>query len=82
LRHRRAPAAESGILADHFRALTDDEETRLEGEEFVAAMRGAMELASALEASLAAGTVDSAGAEAAYKRVAASCKDCHTRWRD
>jgi protein tyrosine phosphatase (PTP) superfamily phosphohydrolase (DUF442 family) len=77
-----APAAEAGILADHFRALADDEETRLEGEELVAAMRGAMELASALEATLAAGAVDASAAEGAYKAVAASCKDCHTRWRD
>lgn len=76
-----APAAEAGILADYFRALLGDEQTRLEGEEFVAAMREAMERAGELESSLvSAGGGE--GAERAYKAVAAACADCHEQWRN
>jgi protein tyrosine phosphatase (PTP) superfamily phosphohydrolase (DUF442 family) len=77
-----APAAEAGILADHFRVLVDDPDSRVEGAEFVAAMRLAAERASALETAIASSAPDPAGAEAAYKAVGVSCTDCHKAWRN
>ncbi|MCC7387600.1 MAG: cytochrome c [Phycisphaerales bacterium] len=77
-----APAAEAGILADHFRVLVEDPDSRVEGAEFVAAMRLAAERASALEAAMAVPVPDPAAAEAAYKAVGVSCTDCHKGWRN
>jgi protein tyrosine phosphatase (PTP) superfamily phosphohydrolase (DUF442 family) len=74
-----APAAEAGILADHFRALAGDPETAAEGADFVAAMRGAMDLAGMLETDLVAGA---GGMEQTYEALAASCRDCHEQWRN
>lgn len=77
-----APAAESGILADHFRVLADDPEARAEGAEFLEALRHATERASALEASFTRITPDAAFRERAYQAVASSCNECHKRWRN
>ncbi len=77
-----APAAETGILADHFRALLDDPDAQAEGAEFVEALRHTAERASALEASLTRIARDPAFIEQAYQSVAASCNDCHKQWRD
>ena len=76
------PAAETRILADHFRALLDDQDTRAEGAAFVAAMRRTVEEAEALEASLARAVPDPALAERTYRQVATSCTTCHRQWRN
>jgi protein tyrosine phosphatase (PTP) superfamily phosphohydrolase (DUF442 family) len=77
-----APAAETGILADHFRVLADDPDVRAEGGEFVEAMRHAAERASALEASFTRITPDAAFREQAFQAVWSSCTECHKRWRN
>lgn len=77
-----APAAETGILADHFRALLDDPDAQAEGADFVEALRHTAERASALEASLTRIARDPAFIEQAYQSVAASCTECHKQWRD
>lgn len=75
------PAAEAGMLADHFRVLAEDPETVAEGSEFAATMWVAADRAAALEASLA-GPPDAAVSERVYLAVAASCTDCHKGWRN
>ncbi len=77
-----APTAETGILADHFRAWLDDPDSQVEGAEFIEAMRRAAERASALEASLTRITHDPAFIEQTYRAVAKSCKACHKQWRN
>lgn len=76
------PAAEAGMLADHFRVMTDDPETTLEGEAFVKAMQLAASRAAMLETALATSSPDAAAAERAYQAVGESCSVCHKGWRN
>ncbi|MBK7403814.1 MAG: hypothetical protein IPJ41_04065 [Phycisphaerales bacterium] len=77
-----APAAEAGMLTDHFRVLLDDREARAEGDEFLGLMRRMIEQTTAFEGMLTASPFDSAGAERAYVAVSDTCNSCHTRWRN
>ncbi|VAX41828.1 hypothetical protein MNBD_PLANCTO03-987 [hydrothermal vent metagenome] len=77
-----SPAAETGILADHYRALVDDPDTRAEGAAFLEAMQRAAEEASALEASLTRIAPDPAFTERVYRAITKSCTDCHKEWRN
>ena len=77
-----SPAAEAGMLADHFRVLAEDPETVAEGSEFAATMRLAADRAAALETSLARPSPDAAVSERVYLAVASSCTECHKDWRN
>jgi hypothetical protein len=76
------PAAEAGRLADHLRDLITSKRTIREPQDFATVMRTSHEMAQALEDTLAAPTLNPATASAQFKLVVASCKDCHTRFRD
>ncbi len=83
------PAAEAGQLADLFRMLGEDERTREEGQDFAARLKKDNQAASALEELLAAlpkgGVPDEAQRAAMsgqFKAIGASCKDCHSKYRD
>lgn len=75
-----APAAEAGMLADHFKFLLQDPTIREEPEDLVAMMRSAHEHAQALENALVAG--DMSAAAAAMEQVGANCNDCHKAYRN
>ena len=77
-----APAAEAGALADHFRVLVEDPDTRAEGAEFVRMMHRASERASTLEGSLTRVTWDERFIERAYLAVGESCAACHKAYRN
>ena len=76
------PAAEAGMLADHFRVLLEDPAMRRESGELLEEMRLAANLAATLEASLVDAGSGTAARERAYRAVAASCTDCHEGWRN
>jgi protein tyrosine phosphatase (PTP) superfamily phosphohydrolase (DUF442 family) len=75
------PAAEAGRLADHFRTGARSDEARKLGADFLQRMNSAESLASALEKALA----QRAPAEVlqpAWSAVDASCKLCHSAYRN
>ncbi len=83
------PAAEAGRMADHFRVLGEGEKARSKPEAFRAMLADAAARAGALEESLLSGS--GSGGEAAggaaklserFKLVAASCTECHAKYRD
>ncbi|XVJ58830.1 MAG: cytochrome c [Tepidisphaera sp.] len=76
------PAAEAGRLADHYRLLVDDAYTRRKPAEFKAFMERSRDEAQALEDLLGAATPDPIKLAAQSKLIAASCKECHTKYRD
>jgi len=76
------PAAEAGKLADLFRVLANGEGAMRRPEEFARWMRGAGESAQKLEDALNAAGSDAPMAAAQLKLVAASCKECHAKYRD
>ncbi|MEX2219053.1 MAG: cytochrome c [Phycisphaerales bacterium] len=76
------PAAEAGRMVDLFRVMAEGERTRSHPAEFGAKMRQGADLAKALEDLLAAGERDRSELSAAFAKVGASCKDCHTSYRD
>lgn len=76
------PAAEAGMLADHFRVLLDDPEMRLEDAAFIGEMQLAANQAAMLEATLTDPAASAGARERAYQVVATSCKDCHDGWRN
>lgn len=75
------PAAEAGRLTDNLRHSLEDPEWISEGEDFTRRMHAAEELASSLEEWLVRGG-GKPELEAAWTKVAASCKDCHAVYRD
>lgn len=81
------PAAEAGRMADHFRVLGEGEKARSKPEDFRAMLADAASRAGALEAALSSGgggggKTDAANLSARFKLVAASCKECHGKYRD
>lgn len=76
------PAAEAGRLADLYRVLTDTDRVRKEDAAFADLMRKSQQEATALERLLAANPLDPAQLSAQFKLVGASCKQCHTKYRD
>lgn len=76
------PVAEAGRLADLFRAANATNYSSRKPEEFVTMMTDAHVKSQTLEDLLAANTIDPAKASAQFKLVAASCKDCHAKFRD
>lgn len=76
------PAAEAGKLADLFRVLAEGEGAKRRPQEFARWMRGAGESAQKLEDALNAAEPDAPMAAVQLKLVAASCKECHAKYRD
>jgi hypothetical protein len=75
------PSAEAGRLADHYRVLMEDEESKALPAEFHALLKRSWEEAQALEDAIVA----KKGAEELDRLFAAvdqSCKDCHTVYRN
>jgi protein tyrosine phosphatase (PTP) superfamily phosphohydrolase (DUF442 family) len=76
------PVAEAGRFADLFRVLGDSAYAKAKPEEFGALMAEAHGEVQTLEDLLAAGHKDATALSAQLALVAASCKDCHARYRD
>lgn len=83
------PVAEAGQLADLFRLLVTDEHTLKEGEDMAARFRKDNQAATTLEdllAGIAKGSAPDEAQRAAmtaqFKLIGASCKDCHSQYRD
>lgn len=76
------PVAEAGRLADLYRVLHADEYVKRKPSELATMMQDADVKAQALEDMLVAGEKDIAKLSAQFKLVAASCKDCHVKYRD
>lgn len=76
------PAAEAGRLADLHRILLDDERVRLKPAQFMAWMKQGSELAEALERRIVGGAASADELRAQFKLIDASCRDCHTTYRD
>lgn len=76
------PKHEATIFAQYLRELARREECQQAKPDFRAWLADGEKAARDLEAALAAPTVDAAKAEAAFKRIEASCVDCHKAYRD
>jgi hypothetical protein len=76
------PAAEAGRLADLYRVLADGEYAKRKPAEFTGMLRESNTRAQLLEDLLAGGEQDAAKISGQFKLVAASCKDCHVKYRD
>jgi hypothetical protein len=76
------PAAEAGRMSDLLRHLHRDKVTVDAGGDFAKIMVASENYAQKLEDMLAAGEKDTAKLSAEFKLLAASCKDCHVRFRD
>lgn len=75
------PAAEAGRLADTLRFLADSTRARREKPGFAQALLEDAAEAKQLEEALVA-NADAATLDAQFTLVVASCKDCHTKYRD
>ncbi len=79
------PPAVAGALADHFRLLQDDAASKAHPPAFAQMLARAARDAQLIEDALAAPTATAARAAALaepMRALAASCKDCHVRYRD
>lgn len=76
------PAAEAGRLVDLHRAAAATKRAKAARDEFMVLLRNGESKAKSLEDILAAAVVDKARASDAFKQLGASCKDCHTTYRD
>jgi protein tyrosine phosphatase (PTP) superfamily phosphohydrolase (DUF442 family) len=76
------PAGEAGRLADLFRMLNETDYVGRKPSEFATMMHEADATAQALEDLLAGQGPDHARLGAQLKLVTASCKSCHTKFRD
>ncbi len=75
------PAAEAGRLVDLFRIAGEDPRAQALGPDFMSKLKHAIDVSSQLETSI----VEHAPAdriEANHKLVAASCEDCHAKYRN
>ncbi|MFO0836916.1 MAG: hypothetical protein U1D55_00195 [Phycisphaerae bacterium] len=76
------PAAEAGRLADLFRVLSETDYVARKPAELALMMHEANVKAQALENLIVGGEANEAKLGAQFKLVTASCKDCHTKYRD
>lgn len=76
------PAAEAGRLADLFRLLAESSKTQSHPPEFAAALKQDADRITALEEMIVAQQRDEAKLSETFKKVQASCKDCHAKYRD
>ncbi|MBL8762193.1 MAG: cytochrome c [Phycisphaerae bacterium] len=76
------PVAEAGRMADMLRVLAGGDRASSKPADFARALRDNAELAQQLEDALLAGENDGVTLSGKFKAVGASCKDCHTKFRD
>jgi len=76
------PAAEAGRMADLFRVLAESAYAKAKPAEFNAMLHADNAQAQTLEHLLVAGEKDTAKLSAQLKGLAASCKECHLKYRD
>ena len=76
------PAAEAGRMADLLRILTEGNYAKRKPEEFTTMLRDNSNKAQTLENLLLAGENNPVRLSTQFKLIAASCKDCHTKYRD
>ncbi|RJP35754.1 MAG: hypothetical protein C4547_09060 [Phycisphaerales bacterium] len=76
------PVAEAGRLADLFRLAGQTEYASRRPAEFGTMLEEAQAAAEALEDLLATGAADTAKLSTRFQLVAASCRDCHAKYRD
>ena len=76
------PAAEAGRMADLLRLLSQGDRAQSKGADFGSRLKGDGENVQKLEDMLIAGEKDGKKLSAQLAIVAASCKDCHARYRD
>lgn len=76
------PVAEAGRMADLFRVLSEGDRVKGNPPEFAMMMQQGGSSAQALEDMLAADALDARHLSEQFKRINASCKDCHVKYRD
>lgn len=76
------PAAEAGRLADLYRVLLENERVAAKPRDFAEMMDAGRLHAESLENLFVANEKDTAKLTAAMKLITASCKDCHSKYRD
>lgn len=76
------PAAEAGRMADLLRVLSVSRRAKSKPGDFAQMLRANGQQVSQLEEMLASGRKNSAGLSDQFKLIAASCKDCHIKYRD
>lgn len=76
------PASEAGRVSELLRVMAEGGRARREPPEFARLLSEASQRAAALEESLASGVADPARLSSQFRLVAASCRDCHARFRD
>lgn len=76
------PAAEAGRMADLFRLVAASDKARNQPEDFAASLALDAERIAQIEALIVAGERDTTKMSDLFKAVQASCKDCHTKYRD
>lgn len=76
------PVAEAGRLADLFRTLRNDPQARAKPTEFSDWLLAASNAASSVEVGVAGDNPSPQQLNARLKTVAASCKQCHVKYRD
>lgn len=76
------PAAEAGRMADILRVIAAGDLAASKPAEFAGGLRSSGQRAQELEDDLIAGVRDQAKLSARLKAVAASCSDCHAKYRD
>ena len=76
------PVAEAGRLVDLFRVLHQDDVTKAKPTDFAQMLASSESGAQKLEDGLTSGMPDVAALSATFKAINASCKECHSRYRD
>lgn len=76
------PVAEAGRLADLLRFLAAGDRASREGADFADRLSADQIIAGQIEDFLAAGRPDPAQLSEQFRRLNASCKDCHAKYRD
>ncbi len=76
------PVAEAGMLADFFRYLQDDAQVRTKPQEFRQWLKQAETQAQSLEDGLAQGGLPIEELSSRMNVIGASCKSCHSKYRD
>lgn len=76
------PVAEAGRLADLYRLMKQSAYAADRGDPFVRLLESAENSSTELERLLAQDAINAIEIGARFRAVAATCKDCHTRFRD
>lgn len=76
------PAALAGMLADHLRLCAEQPECQKEGKEFLALLAKSAAFAQKVEDLIIDPKATNEERSAAFKSLAATCKECHVKHRD